>query len=521
MRKIFILFIFLSSLISYSPKVFADTCPPNIFRKIKKLHKLAMEDYDQMEFTSARKTMEDAISIARRESCDNTLEYANILVDLGIMYITDPDNPDESRGRLSFKRAIRINPCAKINPDLATPKLNRILKSVKKRNHVVCKPGFKVGNTATSSTSSSSTSTHASTSSSSSSQSANTTETPVKREIEEEDNGPEPSVIEHEPPDEAPQLSPLTIRCRVPKKGGIKKVVLYYRKPGEEAYTAIPMDNYSGYSWKAVVPGSDVKGAVFQYYITALNSSGKPVMGNANSGAPNIITLTKPKHKTETEECDDPLHPENCNKSSSSSDSSETGKSSSNNKKVKWHMVLGGRWGAGYLSTSMCSSLARDSSDPTVCGGQGVHIATPGFAYGELGGELGLYYFVGDSVSLGLNIKSGFVKSDYAESGSNPYGVGVTALMKAQWFPTGKDSVFRPYLGAGLGGGQMFHVWQVDETAGKQDTFLHGWIMTDLTLGFQVGSPKAAFYFNVDTIVVFPEQSTIHIDITGGLMIGF
>jgi len=480
----------------------ANDCKPDVMTRLKRMHKSAMEDLDQMEFASAKKTLEDAISMARRELCDETLAYANILVDLGIMYITDPDSPDESRGRLRFKSAVKVNPCAKVNPDLANPKLIKMLDEERTKAGVTCRDGVGPKDPGPKDPG---------------------PKDPGPKDpgpkdpgpVDEDDTGPEPQRIEHEVPDEAPAQTALTLKCRAPQAGGVKKVVLYYRKDGETDYTAAEMQNFSGYSWKVTIPRDHVKGTVFQYYIAALGENNKPVMANGNSGAPNIISLTKPTGGPTTDEECDPLNPESCkNKGGSKTDPGPKTPGD-----IKWHLNLGGRWGAGYLSTSMCSFMAPPS-DSSICDGKGVHIQTPGFAFGELGGELGLHYFVTDSVSLGLDAKAGFVQTDYAEDGS-PYGVGFSGLGKVRWFPTGRKELFRPYLGGVLGGGLMWHSWQVDENLGKTDIFQHGFIMAGATFGFQVGSPSVAFYINLDAIGIFPQQSTFHLDVSAGIVMAF
>ncbi|PKN26637.1 MAG: hypothetical protein CVU65_05155 [Deltaproteobacteria bacterium HGW-Deltaproteobacteria-22] len=488
--------------LSASFEVWASDCKPDVMTRLKRMHKSAMEDLDQMEFASAKKTLEDSISMARRELCDETLEYANILVDLGIMYITDPDSPDESRGRLRFKSALKVNPCAKINPDLANPKLIKMLDDERTKAGVTCKdgagpkdpgpkdpgpkdPGPKDPG-------------------------------PKDPPADEEDTGPEPQRIEHEVPDEAPALTALTLKCRAPKAGGVGKLVIYYRKSGETDYTAAEMANFSGFSWKVTIPRDDIKGTVFQYYIAALGDNNKPVMANGNSGAPNIISLTKATGNNPSDEECDPLNPSSCKKTGPGPGPDPGPKTPSD---IKWHLNLGGRWGAGYLSTSMCSFMAPPT-DASICDGKGVHIQTPGFAFGEMGGELGLHYFMTDSVSLGLDAKAGFVTTDYAEDGS-PYGVGFSGLGKVRWFPTGRKELFRPYMGGVLGGGLMWHSWQVDENLGKTDIFQHGFIMAGATFGFQVGSPTAAFYINIDAIGIFPQQATFHLDISAGLVLAF
>jgi hypothetical protein len=184
-KSVFVFILTLTGSGLFSAKVQAN-CTDKVIKKIKTLHKMAMEDYDQMEFASAKRTLKDAISIARRSFCTDKVEYANVLVDLGIMYITDPSSPDESRGRLMFKKALKVNACAKITPDLKTPKLQKILNQVRRKSGVKC-------------------------ASADSSSTSGTTSGTSATKVLAEDTGPEPDNLEHKTPDEAPGESPILL----------------------------------------------------------------------------------------------------------------------------------------------------------------------------------------------------------------------------------------------------------------------------------------------------------------------
>jgi hypothetical protein len=458
-------------------------CPKRSKKRMKKLHKMAMEDYNQMEFASARKTLEDGISLARREGCDEELIYANMLVDLGIMYITDPDNPDESRGKLRFKKALKVNPCAKINPDLSTPRLVKILKKVRKKLGVKCVAGKtpKVKDP------------------------KDPKDPKIDKPTDEdpEDTGEEPQSIEHSTPDEAVIGKKLTIRCRAPKSK-LDKVMLYYRKPGQSSYTAKKMKNYSGFAFKAVISKKYIKGSIFQYYIAALNAAGNPIMANGNSGAPNIISLIKGK-SDDSDPDEDPL-----------------GNKTKNGKKdipkpgefKKFHVWLGFRYTMGYVSDTMCSI----SDNPAPIGDcAGYQVENPGFAAGEIGAEIGVFYFTSNKLAVGLSLRPGTVTSGVSDAAAT----GFAGLGKLLFYPMGTTGTFKPYMGGILGGGMFWHVVNDVGPNGESDTFKHGYVALGGSLGFLVGSPTVSFYVNVDAMGIFPEQSTIHVEFTTGLAIGF
>ena len=122
---------------------------------------------------------------------------------------------------------------------------------------------------------------------------------------------------------------------------------------------------------------------------------------------------------------------------------------------------------------------------------------------------------------MGADLKVGYVTTDYAAEGTLDKGVGGMVLMKANYFPLGLKESFRPYFGGVLGGGILFHAWEVDEALGKTDTFQHGYVMAGGAFGFLVGSESVSFYLNFDAIFVFPEKSTFHVDVTAGLALSF
>ena len=483
----------------------SDDCSPRALKKLKRMHKASLSDFFETgEFDMAQRTLKKAIVFAREEGCDATLEYAQILLDLGIFYFTDPNNPDKDQGRLMFKKAVKVNACVRINPDLSDPHIEKELKKIKRRLGRKC-------------TGTSSEETDSSRKSEEGSSSA------VQVVQEDVDEGPAPKKLEHEVPDEAPQLSPLVLKVRVPNKAGrykVKKVILYYRRAGQSDYTALPFRHVDGYLWKVKVPASDVKGSVFQYYITVMGPGSKLLYANGNSGSPNIVSLTEPvkKPQAEEDECDDPLHPEKCkdNEKSEKKESSDSDEDESSDE-PSILFSLGGRIGAGFLTESMCSTSAVPADSE--CGDMGRHPNTPGFAMGEYGVNLMVGYFMNENFVLGLEGKLGMLKSDFVTEGS-PWAIGGSGYLNMSWFTGEMKDVFRGFFGFMLGGGMLFHSLTFDPE-GKADTFMHGWIILGPTMGISVGSEHARFYGKMDALLIFPENTTFHIDVSFGGMFTF
>src|SRR6478736_10314818 len=88
----------------------------DIEKQVSRMNKKAMEDYDSLEFDSARKTLVDAIAMLRANGYDETPIAAKTYVNLGIIYISG--FKDVNRGKQQFVNALKINPDVKLDANL-------------------------------------------------------------------------------------------------------------------------------------------------------------------------------------------------------------------------------------------------------------------------------------------------------------------------------------------------------------------------------------------------------------------
>src|SRR4030095_14836019 len=102
------------------------------------MNKKAMEDYDSLEFESARKTLIDAVSILRANGYDETPLAAKTYINLGILYISG--FKDRNRGVQQFVNALRTKPESKLDPALATPELDEAFQAASRQAGVGKKP---------------------------------------------------------------------------------------------------------------------------------------------------------------------------------------------------------------------------------------------------------------------------------------------------------------------------------------------------------------------------------------------
>jgi hypothetical protein len=93
----------------------------------------------------------------------------------------------------------------------------------------------------------------------------------------------------HRVVDEAPPSTPLDITAMVPEGSGWQ-AVLYYRAPGEDAFTPAPMKpRYQ--ELVARIPAAKLTGTTVQYYIEVKDAAGEVVERAGRATSPNIVFI--------------------------------------------------------------------------------------------------------------------------------------------------------------------------------------------------------------------------------------
>lgn len=87
------------------------------------MNKKAMEAYDALEFTTAKRTLEECVALIHKNKLDQSVQAARTFINLGMVYVQLKDNV---RGEQLFRKALSINPNAKLDPALATPDIQQV-----------------------------------------------------------------------------------------------------------------------------------------------------------------------------------------------------------------------------------------------------------------------------------------------------------------------------------------------------------------------------------------------------------
>lgn len=236
--------------------------------KIERLNKKAMEDYDALEFESARKTLVDCVARLRSAGLDETPLAARTFINLGMVYVAGLH--DRSRGEKLFEKALRIDPTLRLDPAVATPELkeawDEALKSL---------PGRKRDKA----------------------EEARAPEQPQPLLPPEPAQNPtkaEPGAAEtlrHTPVEEVAVGQRIAVYAH--PLVNIARATLFYRAPGQEHYSQVPMGKSRKVPGDIVgyVPAEASSGKSLQYYIEIYDGAGAVVGHQGAADSPFIVSI--------------------------------------------------------------------------------------------------------------------------------------------------------------------------------------------------------------------------------------
>jgi len=265
--------------------------------RIAYLNKKAMEDYDALEFESARKTLVDAIALLRKGGIDQTAQAARTYINLGMVYIA---LKDKSRGQQQFVKALTINPKAKLDPTLATPEMQSVWDAAAAQQSgapappqpaepttpppVAATPAESPGPGQTLAEQPSST------------QPAKPAQ-PLEYNADELLDPVLKVELQHSPPDEARSGQRLNIYVTptaVHQGAAAARVSLYYRGAGQEHFAEVPMQPSRRQQGDLLgqIPAEAVTGKALQYYIQAHDAKGRLCGSQGTPENPHIVRVT-------------------------------------------------------------------------------------------------------------------------------------------------------------------------------------------------------------------------------------
>ncbi len=260
-----------------------------VIDKLVQMNKKALDDYDTLDFDSAKKRLLDALMTGKKAGLDNHPVLARTYIHLGAVYITG--FKDRQKGLQSFGRALDIDPGIQLSKGIDSPEVTAAFQEAQ-RTHA--------GGGGAAASSDDSGKKKRRVAESDSGPAAPSAAAPKRRPASsDDDEGNEPDLPVHinaldcPTPDEAIIDKPLLLRCAVASNLPVASVVLLYRAPGKDGYVEEVMTK-SPKGWlQAKIPKKAVSGKSIQFYFEGRNASGKPVVANGGADAPNIVLLVE------------------------------------------------------------------------------------------------------------------------------------------------------------------------------------------------------------------------------------
>ncbi|HEY5947698.1 MAG TPA: tetratricopeptide repeat protein, partial [Kofleriaceae bacterium] len=237
----------------------ADASPKSdIQTKIKE----AMENYDLMDYDAAKKLLNQALQIAKKNKLDKDPLTAKAHLDLGIVQFV---NQDADAAKLSFLSAVQIDPKIQIDAAYKSNEMSKLLEQARKE----ASGGGGGGSTA-----------------------AAEPLVPTPAPAADSVDCTTVQGMQHTIIDSAKAGAPLSIEAYVGADVTSTKVSVMYRVEGATDFTEVKLKKEGDCKYTGSIPASAMKGSLVHYYVAAYGDGPKAIASKGSSGSPNIIEIS-------------------------------------------------------------------------------------------------------------------------------------------------------------------------------------------------------------------------------------
>lgn len=212
--------------------------------------KSAMDSYDMMDYEAARKTLTQAVALAKKSKLDKDPLIAKVYLDLGIVAFAVPD-PDAAK--LAFLSAVQIDPKIQIDAAYRSAEMAKLLEEARTEAGGGPGPGEPMNPPGVDCSS-------------------------VKG-------------LQHNLVDTSKANSPANIEAMIGTDLSPAKISLMYRPEHATDWVEVKMSR-QGCKLTGAIPASGTHGSVVHYYVAAYDAENKVIAEKGSSGSPNIIELT-------------------------------------------------------------------------------------------------------------------------------------------------------------------------------------------------------------------------------------
>ncbi|HET6148414.1 MAG TPA: hypothetical protein VFH68_12850 [Polyangia bacterium] len=265
--------------------------------KLIQMNKKALEDYETLEWDTAKRTLLQALVFAKKSNLETHPMMARTYVHLGAVYVIG--FKDKQKGLQSFARALEIDPTIRISKVMSTPELEDLFAQAGQGagagaaapppTHAEPPPGSEppppppsggrrrrgpIMETEPS---------------------PPPPPTPPPRAEDDDSNEPDlparVNVLECPTKDETPPDRAVLIRCAMAPNLPVSKLFLMYLDPGAEDFSGVPMERTPKGWYAAKIPKKAVVGTSLRFYVEGRNDKGKAIVSNGRSDSPNLMLI--------------------------------------------------------------------------------------------------------------------------------------------------------------------------------------------------------------------------------------
>jgi hypothetical protein len=218
--------------------------------------KEAMENYDLMDYDAAKKSLTQALAIAKKAKLDKDPLVAKAYLDLGIVSYV---NQDPDAAKLNFLSAIQIDPKIQIEPAYKSAEMAKLLESVRAEASGGGEP---------------------------------TKTEPVEPPAAAGVDCSTVQGLQHTIIDEAKAGGAVPIEALIGADVTATRVAVLYRPEGATDFTEVKLKKEGDCKYTGSIPAAAMKGSLVHYYVAAYGDGPKPVASKGSSGSPNIIEIS-------------------------------------------------------------------------------------------------------------------------------------------------------------------------------------------------------------------------------------
>jgi len=466
--------------------------------KVTQMNREALAAIDKREFEKARELLKKALDFCQTSGLAQHPIAARTHVHMGVVIIEGFKNRE--LGMKQFAEALAIEPSIALTPSLATPELNEAFDEAKAGG---------AGGPAPSS--------------------AETGLPPPPREAREDrenrddrsraETAPRPALsstgFTYHTVSAVKQGSAIRITVNVDESLKFHKVVLAYRPQGTSEFLGRQMDPVGSGAYTAEIPDHATTGSSVAYYIEAEDDDGQPVANRGTEERPLVIQLGGDARGS-----GEHAHPSVEKHAEEKASTSDEGPGDEDEGGAQWFASLQIGSGAGYTSGTAELNLSGPSVPATFSGA----------LIGQVVPEVG-YWLRPDLLISGQGrIQRVSGPTEYIDAAGtvhNDAGWAFALFAKATWLFGSND--FRPFVSAGVGGGQIRHVvtFSAFNDCGASrnqacvDTVVAGPALAEGGGGFFYKLNSTLSLVLSSNLELAAPKFTINVDLNGGLAFNF